>query len=86
MAKQRTVQDLKAQIATLRSVTPWDEVEANKTYHIPPIITLDRREILVLSKQDNTATYRRIGDKEQTERTMHKTSVFAKFLVKRKKF
>ena len=82
----KTVQDLKDQIATLKSVTPWEEIEENKVYHIPPIITLERREIMVLSKNDKTATYRRIGDIEQKERTMYKTSVFAKFIVKRKKF
>ena len=84
--KQRSVQDLKAQITTLKSITPWDLIEANAVYHIPPIITLERREILVLTKDDEKATYRRIGDKDQKERTMFKTSVFAKFIVKRKKY
>ena len=84
--KQRSVQDLKAQITTLKSITPWDLIEANAVYHIPPIITLERREIFILTKEGDSATYRRIGDKEQKERTMMKTSVFAKFLVKRKKY
>jgi hypothetical protein len=83
---QRSVQDLKAQITALKSITPWDSIEANAVYHIPPIITLERREILVLTKDDEKATYRRIGDKDQKERTMFKTSVFAKFIVKRKKY
>ena len=86
VTKQRSVQDLKAQITTLKSITPWDLIEANAVYHIPPIITLERREILVLTKDDEKATYRRIGDKDQKERTMFKTSVFAKFIVKRKKY
>ena len=86
MAKPRTVSELKNQIDNIRSMTPWEKVEVNAIYHIPPLVTLERREILILSKEGDSATYRRIGDKEQRERTMAKTSVYAKFLVKRKKY
>lgn len=82
----RTIQDLKDQIKHFKCVTPWDAVEPNTTYHVPPIITLERRDIMILDKDNDKATYRRIGDKTQTERTMFKTSVFAKFIVKKKRF
>lgn len=85
MAK-KTVQDLKDKLATFKSVTPWDMIEPNKVYHIPPIITLHRREILVLSKDDEKATYCKVDGTDENKRTMYKTSVFAKFIVKRKKF
>lgn len=86
MAKPRTVSELKNQIENIRSMTPWEHVEVNAVYHIPPLATLERREIFIISKKEDSATYRRIGDTEQKERTMAKTSVYAKFLVKRKKY
>jgi hypothetical protein len=86
MAKLNTVSELKEKIDQFRSVTPWESIEVNKVYHVPPLVTLERREIFILSKEGDSATYRRIGDKEQKERTMMKSSVFAKFLVKRKKY
>ena len=86
MAQKRSIQDFKEEIINLRNVTHWDDIEINKVYHIPPIISLERRDILIMSKKGDSCTYRKIGDKEQKERTMFKTSVFAKFLVRRKRF
>lgn len=86
MAKLNTVSELKEKIDKLRSITPWESIEVNNIYHVPPLVTLERREIFILTKDGESATYRRIGDKEQKERTMMKSSVFAKFLVKRKKY
>lgn len=86
MAKLHTVSELKEKIDKLKSVTPWESIEVNTVYHVPPLVTLERREIFILTKEGDSVTYRRIGDKEQKERTMMKTSVFAKFLVKRKKY
>lgn len=81
-----TISELKEKIDNLRAATPWETVEANTIYHIPPLVSLKRREVLILTKNHNSATYKRVGDKEQVERTMFKTSVFAKFLIKRKKY
>ena len=86
MAKLHTVSELKEKIDKIKSVTPWESIEVNSVYHVPPLVTLERREVFILTKEGDSATYRRIGDKEQKKRTMMKTSVFAKFLVKRKKY
>jgi len=85
MAK-RSLQELKPQLQKLKSVVPWSEILPNTVYHVPPIITLERRDLLILTKEGDKATYKRIGDAEQKERTMYNTSVFARFLVKKKKF
>jgi len=85
MGKQ-TIQELKACAKTFKCVTPWDEVEENVTYHLPPLATLERRDITILDKDDEKATYRKIGDKTKTDHTLHKSSVFARFIVKRKTF
>jgi len=85
MAK-RSIQELKSELQKLPSVTPWDEIKANEVYHVPPLISLERRDLLILTKDGKKVTYKRIGDTEQKERTMYDSSVFARFLVKRRKY
>lgn len=85
MAK-RSIQELKEELQKIKSITPWGEVAENHVYHIPPIISLERREIMIISKNDDEATYRRIDDEEKKEGKMHRTSVFARFLIKKKTF
>ena len=86
MAKLHTVSELKEKIDNLKSVTPWESIEVNTVYHVPPLVTLERREIFILKKEGDSATYRRIGDKEQKERTIKKKKKKTKILVKRKKY
>lgn len=85
MAKH-SIQELKTEFQKLRSVTPWDEVKADETYHVPPLLSLERRDLTILTKDGKKATYKRIGDTEEKERTMYDSSVFARFLVKKRAF
>lgn len=85
MAK-RTAQELKEELQKLPHMTLWNDVHAGEIYHIPPILGLERRKVLILTKSGNDATYKRVDDGDKSERKMHKSSVFARFLVKEKKF
>jgi hypothetical protein len=85
MAK-RSVQELKEELQKIKSITPWEEIEENRIYHISPIISLERRDIIILEKNENEAIYKRVDGSDEKEGKMHKTSVFARFLIKRKKF
>lgn len=83
---KRSVQELKEQLQKIKCITPWEEIEVNKIYHISPIISLERRDIIILDKDDNEAKYKRVDGGDDTEGKMHRTSVFARFLIRRKKF
>jgi hypothetical protein len=83
---KRSVQELKAELQKIKSITPWEEIEVNRIYHIAPIISLERRDVLITSKDTDEATYKRVDTNDEKEGKMHRTSVFARFLVKRKKF
>lgn len=86
MAKH-SIQDLKAELYKIKHATPWDELEAGQIYHIPPLVSLERRDIKILTKDGDSVTYKRVDSTTvDEERKMHKTSVFSRFLVKRKKF
>jgi len=79
-----TIDELRKKVNGFRSITPWENVEVRKAYHIPTLLNLPRRDIVILSKDNSEASYRKIGSEEV--RKMKRTSLFAKFLVKRKKF
>ena len=85
MAK-RSVQELKEELQKIKSITPWEQIEVNKIYHIPPIISLERRDIVFLSKTENEGIYKRVDGGDETEGKMHRTSVFARFLIRKNKF
>lgn len=83
---KRSVQELKEELQKIKSITPWENVEVNRIYHISPIISLERRDILILSKNENEATYKRVDGDDDKEGKLHRTSVFARFMILRKKF
>jgi hypothetical protein len=69
-----------------KAITPWDSIEVNCVYHIPPIKSLSRRDVLIMEKDNDTIKYKRIDDTEKKEGNMARTSVYAKVMVKRKKY
>ena len=83
---KRSVQELKEELQKIKSITPWEEIEVARIYHIAPIISLERRDVLILTKTADEATYKRVDTDDEKEGKMHRTSVFARFLVKKKKF
>ena len=83
---KRSIQELKEELQKIKSITPWEEVEVNRIYHISPIISLERRDVMILSKTGDEATYKRVDCNDEKEGKMHRTSVFARFLIKRKGF
>lgn len=84
--RKHSIQDLKEQLQQVKHKTPWEDVKVGEEYHIPPIITLERRDIKILSKTNTEARYKRIDGTDNTESKIHKSSVFARFLVKRKPY
>ena len=83
---KRSVQELKEELQKIKNITPWENVEVNKIYHISPIISLERRDVMILSKTPDEAVYKRVDGNGNAEGKMHRTSVFARFLIERKKF
>lgn len=67
-------------------ITPWDKIREGDIVHIPPIISLERRDICVLEKKDDELSYKRIDKVNSEEGTLHRTSIFAKIMIKRKNY
>jgi len=84
-AKER-LEHFKAKMKQHGAITPWESIQENSVYHIPPILTLCRRDVLILEKKGDNIKYKRIDDTDKKEGNMARTSVYAKVLVKRKKY
>ena len=78
--------EFKEKMKDYKPITSWDMIEENGIYHIPPVISLERRDIIIVKKNDDTITFKRIDNDVNKEVTMARTSVYAKLLTKRHKF
>lgn len=85
MAK-KSLKDVKEELLKISRVTPWDEIKKGDLLHIPPIVSLERRDILVMEKDKDELVYRRVDKDDKESLKMHRTSIFSRFVVKRRKF
>ena len=80
------LKEFKEQMTPYLGITPWEEIKVGDTYHIPPILTLERRDVKVMEKDTTSLLCVRVDDGKKNELKMQKTSVYAKVLVKKRKF
>lgn len=80
------LKQFKEHMTPYSGITPWEEIKVGNTYHIPPIHSLERRDVTVTEKTNTSLGCVRIDDGKKTELNMQRTSVYAKLLVKKRKF
>lgn len=83
---KRSISEIAESLRKVYSITPWEKIEVGKTYHIPPIGLLERRDVVIISKDDTGGKYKRVDISDDKIGDMHKTSAFAKFLIEKKSF
>lgn len=70
------------------NITPlmnWDDIKEKEVYHVPPLPSETRKDILIISKNDYSCTYRVLNSTySNTILTMYKTSMMYKFMSKHK--
>lgn len=86
MGKERTIKSCKKELQQITHHIKWEDLEINKVYHVPPIITLNRMDIVILSKDNDTITFKEVGSSKNEESKMHKTSILSRFLVRKKEY
>lgn len=65
----------------------WEDIKEKEIYHIPPLPTETRKDILIMSKTDFSCTYKVLSatpNAYSTVYTMYKSSLAYKFLTKHK--
>lgn len=86
MFVKKTLQDLKAQLQSFPRMIEWEEVHVGETYHIPRILSLEPRDLKIVNKNQDKAEYQRMDSNKDPQGWFHKTSIFAVFLVKKRKY
>jgi hypothetical protein len=80
-------EELKAKWKVVEAITPWEKIRLNAKYHIPPVLGLKRRDIIVTSLSGEELSFKRAdGETENEVGKFHKTSVFAKCMIEEKVF
>ena len=80
------IREMKEKLYECRYVTPWKDIVEGEEYHIPPILSLLRRDLHITKKDETHLEYYKIGDKEKNIRSIQYDSVFSRLLVKKKNF
>lgn len=81
MEEKDEVTKLQEMLEDTPRMTPWENIEVGKVYHLPRLGKIKRMNILIEEKDETTATYKVLGNTKDEQFTMHKTSVFARVAV-----
>ena len=83
---EKKLEDVKAYIILLKPITNWEKINVGETYHIPNIASLERRDIKVVTKGPDELMYKKIGSVDEELKPLHRTSIFAKFMIQKKTY
>lgn len=61
-------------------VSKWDDLKEGETYHVPPLLVLDRFDFNLIEKKDNLIRVKKNGC--STIETIYKTDILTNFIVK----
>lgn len=87
MAEEHTIKSKADELKKLRHHLNWTELEINGEYHIPPIITIERMDIKITSIEGDDIKFRRTDKPSDTaEKSMKKSSILSRFVVKKLKY
>ena len=85
MAEENTVKSKASELRKIKHHIAFEDLEVNKTYHIPPIITIARMDIQILDIKDDGIKFKRVDNTtDKEEKIMKKSSILARFLVKKR--
>jgi hypothetical protein len=77
---------VKEKMRNLKPMTPWDEIKVGYGYHIPPIKSLGRKDVVILTKTDKQVVCERLHETPKKEITIANSSVYAKLMVRKRGF
>lgn len=87
MAEKRTIASCKDELNKIKGHIHPTNLKVNKVYHIPPVITLGRMDIMVLAFDGDYIHFKRVDNANNSEpQKMHKTSLLARFIVNKRKY
>ena len=87
MAKERTIEGCKDELKKIKAHIEPSKLKINKVYHIPPVISLERMDIMILGFDGDFIKFKRVDSTtDVAEKKMHKTSILSRFIVNKRKY
>ena len=86
--EKRKIKDYIDELKLIKHHIPTQELEVGIEYHVPPIISISRMDILITEKEGNNSVKFKItsGGTENGEKTMADSSILSRFVVKKHPF
>ncbi len=84
--KTYSVGEMREMLKSVKSITTWEDLKVNEIYHLPPLISGDKRkDILITSKSQYSLSYKVLNEKTNYQiNTYYPSSIEVKFLVPHK--
>lgn len=86
--KELTWMEKKNMWESIKPICEWDNIKINEVYHVPPVLSEKRKDIIVTSKTDFSFQYRHLSATKTEQNaciyTVYKTACWWKFMSKHK--
>ena len=87
MGEKRNIRNSQNELNKIKHHISWDSLEVNKVYHIPPVLTIERMDIMILGVEGDFIRFKRVDSTtDKDEKKMHKTSILSRFIVNKRKY
>lgn len=84
---ERKIKDYINELKVIKHHISAQDIEVGEEYHVPPIISIKRMDIVITSKEGDVIKFKITNDTTQKdEKTMEYSSILSRFLVKKMKF
>jgi hypothetical protein len=81
------IKKLRDKVALIKSIpykTKWDDIYEGDVLHIPKLLSIQRKDVVVVKKTDDTVTYKVVG--KEGNKTFSRTSIYAHLITKKLTF
>lgn len=85
MGNENTIKNKQGELKKIRHHVT--DLKVDETYHIPPIMTIERMDIKIVGIEGDDIKFKRVDSNTDIgEKVMKKSSILSRFLVKKLKY
>ena len=84
---ERKIKDCINELKVIKHHIEPQELVVGQEYHVPPIISIKRMDIIITAKENDTIKFKITSDSTQKdEKSMERSSILSRFIVKKMKY